>query len=72
MVLELTLEMTQGLILFLSGHLSIYMYILKHIKEHMPYGNSFHLYNVCEKLFLFYPLRIVKMELNSLLLTCWP
>lgn len=33
---------------------------LEYIKEIMPQGDVFHLCNVCEKLFLFYPLRRVK------------
>lgn len=35
-VFQLTLEMTQGLILFLFVHLSINIYILEYIKENMP------------------------------------
>lgn len=61
--------MSQGLIHFV--HLSINLYILECVKN-MSYGNIFHLYNVCEKLFFLSSEDSYDWELNSLLLTCWP
>lgn len=61
MVLQLALETTQGLIYFsFCAAINLPICSLEYIKEIMPQGDVFHLCNVCEKLFLFYPLRRVK------------
>lgn len=61
MVLQLAVETTQGLICFsFCAAINLPICSLEYIKEIMPQGSVFHLYNVCEKLFLFYPLRRAK------------